>query len=49
MSHSDFPAYHPDTLAVRAGIERTPFGEHGDAMYLTSRSVPTSITPSSPN
>ena len=39
MSHSDFPAYHPDTLAVRAGIERTPFGEHGDAMYLTSSFV----------
>ena len=39
MSHSDTPAYHPDTLAVRAGIERTPFGEHGDAMYLTSSFV----------
>ena len=39
MSQSDFPAYHPDTLAVRAGIERTPFGEHGDAMYLTSSFV----------
>ena len=39
MSQADFPAYHPDTLAVRAGIERTPFGEHGDAMYLTSSFV----------
>jgi O-succinylhomoserine sulfhydrylase len=39
MSLSDLPAYHPDTLAVRAGIERTPFGEHGDAMYLTSSFV----------
>ena len=39
MSLPDLPAYHPDTLAVRAGIERTPFGEHGDAMYLTSSFV----------
>lgn len=39
MSVPEFPAYHPDTLAVRAGIERTPFGEHGDAMYLTSSFV----------
>lgn len=29
----------PDSLAVRAGIERTPFGEHGEAMYLTSSFV----------
>jgi O-succinylhomoserine sulfhydrylase len=28
-----------ETLAVRAGIHRTPFGEHGDAMYLTSSFV----------
>jgi O-succinylhomoserine sulfhydrylase len=39
MSLFDLSAYHPDTLAVRAGIERTPFGEHGDAMYLTSSFV----------
>lgn len=39
MSAPDSPVYRPDTLAVRAGIERTPFGEHGDAMYLTSSFV----------
>ncbi len=31
--------YQPDTLAVRAGTERTPFGEHSDALYLTSSFV----------
>ena len=30
---------HPETLAIRAGIHRTPFNEHGDAMYLTSSFV----------
>ena len=30
---------HPDTLAVRAGTERTQFREHGEAMYLTSSFV----------
>lgn len=39
MSVPDLTAFRPDTLAVRAGIERTPFGEHGDAMYLTSSFV----------
>ncbi|XZG69194.1 O-succinylhomoserine sulfhydrylase [Chitinibacteraceae bacterium HSL-7] len=28
--------WHPDTLAVRAGTQRTEFGEHSDAMFLTS-------------
>jgi len=28
-----------DTLAVRAGTERTPFGEHSDALFLTSSFV----------
>jgi O-succinylhomoserine sulfhydrylase len=28
-----------DTLAVRAGIERSQFGEHSEAMYLTSSYV----------
>jgi O-succinylhomoserine sulfhydrylase len=28
-----------DTLAVRAGIERSQFGEHAEAMYLTSSFV----------
>ncbi|MFT3758798.1 O-succinylhomoserine sulfhydrylase [Thauera sp.] len=30
---------HPDTLAIRSGIERSQFGEHGEAMYLTSSFV----------
>ena len=28
-----------DTLAVRAGIERSQFNEHSEAMYLTSSFV----------
>jgi cystathionine beta-lyase/cystathionine gamma-synthase len=28
--------YHADTLAVRAGIERSQFNEHSEALYLTS-------------
>jgi len=31
--------YRLDTLAVRAGTERSPFGEHADALYLTSSFV----------
>lgn len=31
--------YQLDTLAVRAGIERSQFGEHSEAMYLTSSFV----------
>jgi O-succinylhomoserine sulfhydrylase len=31
--------YRFDTLAVRAGTERTPFGEHTEAMFLTSSFV----------
>lgn len=27
---------HPDTLAVRAAVERSPFGENSEALYLTS-------------
>jgi len=30
---------HPETLAIRSGIHRTPHNEHGDAMYLTSSFV----------
>jgi O-succinylhomoserine sulfhydrylase len=30
---------HPDTLAVRAGIERSQFNEHSEALYLTSSYV----------
>jgi O-succinylhomoserine sulfhydrylase len=43
-SPSDRAAFHPDqydpeTLAVRAGIERSQFGEHSEALYLTSSFV----------
>ena len=33
---SDTPNYRPETLAVRAGQERSQFGEHSEALYLTS-------------
>ena len=35
----DAPAYRPETLAVRAGQERSQFGEHSEALYLTSSFV----------
>jgi O-succinylhomoserine sulfhydrylase len=35
----DIPAYRPETLAVRAGQERSQFGEHSEALYLTSSFV----------
>lgn len=31
--------FHPDTLAVRAGQERSQFKEHSEALYLTSSFV----------
>ncbi len=31
--------FHADTLAVRAGIERSQFNEHSEALYLTSSFV----------
>jgi O-succinylhomoserine sulfhydrylase len=31
--------YQLETLAVRAGIERSQFGEHSEALYLTSSFV----------
>jgi len=31
--------YSLDTLAIRTGIHRSPFGEHSEAMYLTSSFV----------
>lgn len=31
--------YDPDTLAIRAGITRSQFGEHSEALYLTSSFV----------
>jgi len=33
------PDYRPETLAVRAGQERSQFGEHAEALYLTSSFV----------
>jgi O-succinylhomoserine sulfhydrylase len=35
----DGEAYLPETLAVRAGQERSQFGEHAEALYLTSSFV----------
>jgi O-succinylhomoserine sulfhydrylase len=32
-------SYQPETLAVRAGQERSQFGEHAEALYLTSSFV----------
>ena len=32
-------SYRPETLAVRAGQERSQFGEHSEALYLTSSFV----------
>lgn len=31
--------YAPETLGVRAGVHRTPFGEHAEALFLTSSFV----------
>jgi O-succinylhomoserine sulfhydrylase len=39
LDPADYAALHPDTLAVRAGSERSQFGEHSEAMYLTSSFV----------
>ncbi|ENO90152.1 O-succinylhomoserine sulfhydrylase [Thauera linaloolentis] len=39
MNLPEDPPLHPDTLAIRSGIERSQFGEHGEAMYLTSSFV----------
>ncbi len=36
---NDRPAWRPETLAVRAGQERSQFGEHSEALYLTSSFV----------
>ena len=36
---SDVPNYRPETLAVRAGQERSQFGEHSETLYLTSSFV----------
>jgi O-succinylhomoserine sulfhydrylase len=39
MNDDDQDRFRFDTLAVRAGIERTQFGEHSEAMFLTSSFV----------
>jgi O-succinylhomoserine sulfhydrylase len=36
---ADLPEYRPETLAVRAGQQRSQFGEHSEALYLTSSFV----------
>ena len=36
---ADTANYRPETLAVRAGQERSQFGEHSEALYLTSSFV----------
>jgi len=36
---ADQSSYRPETLAVRAGQERSQFGEHSEALYLTSSFV----------
>jgi len=37
MRHKPLPDnLHPDTLAVRAGVERSQYGENSEALYLTS-------------
>ncbi|KPF68269.1 O-succinylhomoserine sulfhydrylase [beta proteobacterium AAP99] len=35
----DSSAWHPDTLAVRAATQRSQFGEHSEALFLTSSFV----------
>ena len=35
----DVPHWHPDTLAVRASLPRTPYGEHSEALFLSSSFV----------
>ncbi len=39
MSDWDLENWQPETLAVRAGTVRSQFGEHGEAMFLTSSFV----------
>ena len=39
MNLPEDPVFHADTLAIRSGIERSQFGEHSEAMYLTSSFV----------
>lgn len=30
------PVYHPDTIAVRGGLQRSEFDETSEALYVTS-------------
>jgi len=40
MNHSSLPPnLHPDTLAVREAVARSQWGEHSEALYLTSSFV----------
>ena len=39
MNHELPAGLHPDTLAVRQAIARSPYGEHSEALYLTSSFV----------
>jgi O-succinylhomoserine sulfhydrylase len=32
-------SWHPDTVAVRTAVPRTPYGEHSEALFLTSSFV----------
>ena len=41
---SRFDDLHIETLAVRAAVERSQFGENSEALYLTSGYVPVSYT-----
>ena len=37
MTHKTLPeGLHPDTLAIRAAVERSQYGENSEALYLTS-------------
>ena len=34
--HNNLPTYHRDTLAVRAAVDKSQYGENSEALYLTS-------------
>ena len=37
MTYTTLPeGLHPDTLAIRAAVERSQYGENSEALYLTS-------------
>jgi len=39
LTDTEHPNWHDDTLAVRAGFERSNFGEHAEPIYTTSSFV----------